>query len=100
MTSRQGGRLVEEEELRPMIGLHHLSVPTLELQLTDDPTASSIVVNDPLVRRMQNAAITGEQPSFGDGNNLPIWCHSVLQRHHRCDQVLGPNFDRAVELPE
>ena len=79
---RQGHRLVQKKQLGPGSRRHHLALPTLPLQRTDDPGAALPAgrTEPPLVI-MQDPAIAGENPSRGVGDNFAGRQYAVLQRH-------------------
>ena len=82
--SREGGRIVKEEQLGVAAGGHkRRASPAPELELASDPPLDAIRPADPALLVMQAAAVAVDEPSGGSGNELTEWRNSVLSRH-RC----------------
>lgn len=81
MPGGQGHSLIQEEQLRPAIWRHKLSVTTLELERAYDPVFMSPKRGfQPFVGTVQNAAIAGKKATCAHHFNSPIRRHAVLQR--------------------
>src|SRR6478752_6015168 len=65
MSSGQCGRLVEEEQLGVVAGMHDLTPPPAKLQHTYDPAAHLAVTHDLTVLIVQQATVAEHQPALG-----------------------------------
>src|SRR4029077_13280685 len=79
VAGREGGRLVEEEELREAAGLQErLTVPPLELEAAGDPTLAVEAPPDAPGVVVEAAAIAVDEAPGGVGDELaerrdPVW---------------------------
>ena len=82
VTRREGGRLVEEEQLRePPRSQERGSTPSLELEAACDPAPHLIPPPDVALRIVQAAAVSVDQAPAGGRDELAEGRDTILQRH-------------------
>ena len=82
MPGREGGRLVQEEELgEPARLQQRTALPSPKLQLAGDPPLPVVASPDASELVVQAAAVAVDETTAGIGDQLAERRHSVLQRH-------------------
>src|SRR4029450_1475467 len=82
MTRGERRRLVEEEELRELPGLHQrLSGPPAELESAGDPALAVVAPEDASLAVVQAAAVPVDESSRRVGDELAQRRHPVPERH-------------------
>ena len=103
MAGGERRRLVEEEELRPRVGLQQLAVASTKRRAAGDPAPHLPGAHDAPGVVMQDASIAHERATLSYSNNLANRRHPILQWHrhllgsieeheteHRCYDALHP----------
>jgi hypothetical protein len=79
VAGREGGRLVEEEQLREPARLHEWSaVPAAEAQPAGDPAPAVVAAADPSLRVVQAAAVPVDEAAGRVCDQLAEWGDPVL----------------------
>jgi hypothetical protein len=73
--------LVEEEELRPRVGLQQLAMASTKGREAGDPTPHLPRADKASVVIVQDAPIAHQRATLRNGDDLAKGCHSILQRH-------------------
>ena len=79
---REGGRLIQEEELREAARLHERpAVPAAELEPTRDPALDLIATTDAPLVVVEAPAVAVHKPPRWIRNQFTEGCDSILERH-------------------
>jgi hypothetical protein len=90
MPGGEGGRLVEEEELREAPGLQErTALPAAELESASDPALAVVASADPAGVVVKAATVPVDQTARGVCDQLAQRCDPVLQRHPRDHRERG-----------
>jgi hypothetical protein len=77
MASGERRRLVEEEELRPRVGLQQLAMASAKRRAAGDPAPYLPGAHDAPGIIMQDATVAHQRATLWDGDDLPKGCHSI-----------------------
>jgi hypothetical protein len=81
VTGGQGGRLVQEEQVRVLAGCHDDPSPAPELQHAVDPAAAAEEPADPLLVIVQAAAVPQERAAVLRGDQFAERGDTILSGH-------------------
>jgi hypothetical protein len=81
VAGRQGGRLVQEEELGEPAGAQEFAPPPLELEPAGDPPPDLPGTNQPAVIVVKDTPIPEKESARIGGDDLPERRDSVAERH-------------------
>jgi hypothetical protein len=83
MAGGQGRRLIQKKQLGPTAGLHDSTadVPPLENADQPRPTGPATFQQRPGLRIVDDAAISGKEPSLGRRDDVAHRRDAILERH-------------------